>query len=187
MGERRLVSILLARHAESTWNAERRWQGQGDPSLSALGRTQAVALAAELRGRGVRAVVASDLLRAAETARIVASGLGVGLRLDPRLRERDVGTWSGLAHDEVLWLHAADVARLRAGDPELRPGGGETRLALETRVRAALAEIVTEHASGAVAVITHLGVIRVLDPQARVGNAAVWTPHGDPSHELEVT
>jgi len=176
MGELALEGILLARHAESTWNAERRWQGQGDPPLSALGRTQAAALARELQPRGVGAVVASDLLRAAETAEIVGAVLGVRVRLDARLRERDVGTWSGLLHEEIVRLHAAELDLLRSGDPAVRPGGGETSRALEVRVRAALAEIAADRASSPVAVITHLGVIRVLEADARVGNASVWEP-----------
>jgi len=59
------------RHAESEWNAQGRWQGQRDPALSERGRAQANELATSLARAGVEAIVASDLVRAHETALIV--------------------------------------------------------------------------------------------------------------------
>ena len=66
------TSFLLIRHAESTWNAEGRWQGHGDPPLSERGRRQAAGLAHELASEPVDLLLASDLVRAAETAAGVA-------------------------------------------------------------------------------------------------------------------
>ncbi len=168
--------MWIARHAESTWNAEGRWQGQGDPPLSRLGERQAQALAQRLARRGVRSLVSSDLARAAQTAAIAGQRLGVAPRLEPRLRERDVGAWSGLRPAEIADRFPEELARMRAGDPDLRPGGGESFRELETRVRAAFAEIAAEGDAGGVAVITHLGVIRVLEPQVQVRHAAFWMP-----------
>ncbi|MEY2406219.1 MAG: glucosyl-3-phosphoglycerate phosphatase, partial [Acidimicrobiaceae bacterium] len=84
------VRILLVRHGQSEWNALGRWQGQADPPLSDLGRLQAHAAAHALGAVG--AVFASDLVRAAETAAIIAAELGVGpVVIDADLRERDAG------------------------------------------------------------------------------------------------
>jgi probable phosphoglycerate mutase len=168
--------VWIARHAESIWNAQGRWQGQGDPPLSQRGEMQAHALGERLARCGVGTLISSDLVRAAQTARIAGLRLGLAPRLEPRLRERDVGTWSGLAHAEVERRFAQELVRLRAGDPELRPGGGESARELETRVRAAFAEIAAEANEGSVAVITHLGVIRVFEPQVLVEHAGLWTP-----------
>src|SRR5258705_386351 len=83
----------------STWNADGRWQGWADPSLSEAGRDQADAAATLLADAGETfpgGVVSSDLARARETADIVAVAMSLGeVRLDPALRERDVGAWSG--------------------------------------------------------------------------------------------
>jgi broad specificity phosphatase PhoE len=168
--------VWIARHAESTWNAEERWQGQGDPPLSGLGERQAQALAERLASRRVHTLISSDLARAAQTAAIASKRLGVEPRFEARLRERDVGAWSGLAHQEITRRFPEELARMRAGDPDLRPGGGESFRELEARVRAAFAEIAAQKNVDGVAVITHLGVIRVLEPQVKVAHAGFWTP-----------
>jgi broad specificity phosphatase PhoE len=163
--------LVLARHAESTWNAERRWQGQLDPPLSERGREQAHALGRELAGEGIRAIVASDLVRARETARLVAATLRCELELEPRLRELDVGGWSGLTLDEITARWPEDLARLRAGDLDVRPGGGESRRELRIRVMAALEAAAARRAGTRFAVVTHAGVVRTLLWTVRLDNA----------------
>jgi probable phosphoglycerate mutase len=170
-GETRL---LLIRHAESTWNAAGRWQGQGDPPLSPRGREQARGLAGAVAGEGIAAVVASDLVRARETAEILADLLGLELEVEPRLRELDVGRWSGLSHAEIARRFPEELAGLRAGVSDVRPGGGETWEELRARARAAVLAIDRRHPGRRVAVVTHSGLLRVLAGQ-RLGNAGVFT------------
>src|SRR5919109_4497125 len=93
--------IILARHGETDWNRERRWQGHSDRPLNGTGRAQAQALADELAGQPIAAVYSSDLLRAHETARIVADRLGLDVVTVPGLRERRFGSWEGLQDVEV--------------------------------------------------------------------------------------
>jgi glucosyl-3-phosphoglycerate phosphatase len=84
------ATLLVIRHGRSEWNAIGRWQGHADPPLSELGRRQAILAAASIGA--VDAIVSSDLLRAAETAAIIAQKLGVGpVVVDERLGERDAG------------------------------------------------------------------------------------------------
>src|SRR5262249_43768559 len=71
------VRLLLARHAESVWNAERRFQGRTDIALSARGRAQAEALGRALRGYGVAAAYVSPFRRARETAELALAGTGL--------------------------------------------------------------------------------------------------------------
>ena len=95
-----MTRALLIRHGQSEWNADGRWQGQADPPLTDLGRHQALHASRNLGV--VDAIVASDLQRATETALIIAGELGVGpLVLEPGLRERDAGEWSGLTRAEI--------------------------------------------------------------------------------------
>ena len=95
-----MTRVLLIRHGQSEWNADGRWQGQADPPLTDLGRHQALHASRNLGV--VDAIVASDLQRATETALIIAGELGVGpLVLEPGLRERDAGEWSGLTRAEI--------------------------------------------------------------------------------------
>jgi broad specificity phosphatase PhoE len=165
--------ILLIRHGESTWNAAGRWQGWGNPPLSAHGRAQARALAERLTGSGVVRLLSSDLARAAETAAILGGALGLETEPDPRLRERDLGRWSGLTEAEIVAAFPDELARFRARDPAVRPGGGESRAAFLARVLPGLEALAEAAAAGPLAVVTHLGVMRLLLPEQRPANAEV--------------
>jgi XTP/dITP diphosphohydrolase len=121
------AEFVLIRHAESIWNAEQRWQGQSDPPLSARGVAQAEAVARMLAQQRADRLLCSDLRRARETAEIVGRALGLAPIADSRLRELDVGRWSGLTRGEIELFDAPLLRRFDAEDPEVRAGGGETR------------------------------------------------------------
>jgi len=174
--------LWLIRHAESSWNALGRWQGWSDPGLSARGRDQADQLARELAGARLEAIVTSDLRRARETANIVATALQVELTVDPRLRERDIGSWAGLTTPEIAGRWPDALARLRERDPELRPGGGESVRDVQARVRAFLDDLAARPDPGRVALVTHGGVIRALGAAAAVANASVLASTLDALH-----
>jgi probable phosphoglycerate mutase len=161
--------VLLVRHGQSEWNALGRWQGQADPPLSDLGRAQARAAARALGT--VDAIFASDLQRAAETAAIIAQELGVGpVVLDPDLRERDAGEWSGLTRAEIEERYPGYLPddRHRAFAPNdddgpQRPPGWEPDEQLLARARHALATIQGAVPEGDVLAVTHGGLIYVLE------------------------
>jgi probable phosphoglycerate mutase len=167
----REVVFWLIRHAESTWNAAGRWQGQEDPPLSERGRRQAAGLARALAGEGVESLITSDLARAFETASIVGRALGLQPRPEPALRELDAGAWSGLPRSEIARRDAEALVRFDSGDANTPAGGGETRRDVARRARRALLAIGRENASCRLAVVTHAGVIRSLLPDVRVANA----------------
>ncbi|UCE85487.1 MAG: histidine phosphatase family protein, partial [Deltaproteobacteria bacterium] len=112
------MDALLIRHGQSTWNAAGRWQGQGDPPLSDAGRRQARALAGALAAARARfdALLSSDLARARETAAILGEALSLEPEIEPRLRERNVGSWSGRTRREIERSWPEELARVRAGD-----------------------------------------------------------------------
>lgn len=167
------TSFLLIRHAESVWNAEGRWQGHGDPPLSDRGLDQARRLAGELATEPIDVLITSDLLRARETARPLATARHLVPETDPRLRELDVAAWTGLCRDEIERKDSQLLEEFENEDPEIRPGGGETRLELRERVRRAIAEWTEAHAGRRITLVTHLGVIRALTGQ-EIPNAT-WT------------
>ncbi|GAA1618641.1 histidine phosphatase family protein [Kribbella sancticallisti] len=153
------VELVLLRHGESRWNAEDRYQGQQGTGLSPLGRHQAKLAAEYLRGSSFDVVVASDLQRVTETLRPYVDGGCPPVRVDPRWREIDVGTWGGRTFAEVLAEEPEVVAAFARGEDVAR-GGGETFAQLRDRVWAAVADLA---AGGArrVLVGTHGGPIRV--------------------------
>jgi probable phosphoglycerate mutase len=161
----------LLRHGQSVWNAEGRWQGHGDPQLTALGREQARAAGEQLAEHGIERIVASDLVRALETAQIVGRALGLAPEVDPRWRERALGVWTGLTREEIQMRWPAQYAHFRSHDAQARPGGGESDAMLRARARAALAALRERHAGARVLVVTHRGIARMLVPEAPLGNA----------------
>jgi broad specificity phosphatase PhoE len=152
------VEITFVRHAQSEANVAGRWQGHGDAALSEEGREQARALAHRFAGHRFDRVVASDLSRAADTAR----GVSAQVSLDPRWREVDVGAWEGLTREEVLARFPDEVRALQRGE-NVPIGGGESWLDLLHRVRSALDDLKAQMAEGERAlVVSHGGVIHAL-------------------------
>ena len=166
--------MWIIRHAESTWNAEGRWQGQADPPLSARGSEQAERLALRLADVDFALLITSDLHRAAATAAGIGQRLGLDARPDPRLREIDAGHWSGLTHEEIETQDGAALAHFRSGDADARAGGGESRREAAARASQALREAAREAAGSCVAVVTHGGIVRSLFHGVQLSNTE-WT------------
>jgi len=120
--------VRIVRHGESEGNFAGSLQGSRlDTPLSALGLRQAECLAARLAGEAIDAVWASPMVRARETAAVVAAPLGLGVLLDADLVEFDWGIWSGRPFTGEIEKEVSDVrARWRAGETEVSPSGGES-------------------------------------------------------------
>ena len=159
-----MTTILLARHGESDWNRERRWQGHADRPLTEHGVEQAHALAERLGDIDLDAVYSSDLLRARATAEAVAAPRGLDVRIVPDLREVDVGSWSGLTREEARDRFPSDFVRWLDGSQGW--GDGETYETMSERVLAALATIIAAHPEGRVLVVAHGGPIRAIHAAA---------------------
>lgn len=160
-----MVEALVLRHAQSTWNASGRWQGQADPPLSSEGEAQVGRAAAAVRPLGpFELVISSDLTRATATARLLIEVLGWPAQHveEPLLREYDVGKWSGLDRTgiEDRWPGALlhfDSGRLDA------PPGGESRSNFDARVKDGLSHVEKECSRAGVRrtlMVVHGGVIR---------------------------
>jgi broad specificity phosphatase PhoE len=133
--------IWLARHGETAYNAERRFQGQGTVPLSERGLEQARELAGEAAGHGFASLWSSPLPRARQTAEVVAERLGLAIADEPRLMETDAGDWTDRPFAEVQASDPERFAAFVAGDPAFAFPGGESFSAQQERVSAALADI----------------------------------------------
>jgi broad specificity phosphatase PhoE len=167
-----VTTILLARHGETDWNRDGRWQGWADPPLNEAGRAQARELAEQLRSTPFDAVYSSDLRRAHETAEIVAAPHEVPVIIERGLREIDVGSWSGLTRTQI-------EERFPDGS---RPDG-ETREQHLARVLATVERIAREHAGSRLLIVSHGGTMRALrslasdEPHHPIANCGVIELH----------
>jgi broad specificity phosphatase PhoE len=156
--------ILIARHGQSDWNATRRWQGHTDRPLTQKGRGQAEALAARLAHIDLDAVYSTDLRRAHDTAAVVADSQGLDVRVEPDLREVDVGSWSGLTRAEAEVRFPEGFARWQEGYPGW--DDGESYEQMTDRVITAVKRIAAAHPDERVLVVSHGGPIRAMHAEA---------------------
>jgi probable phosphoglycerate mutase len=157
-----MTRLILLRHGRTSWNAERRFQGQADPPLDEVGRAQAFEVAALVAALNPDRLVSSDLARARQTATIVAAAVGLEVEVDERLRERSLGHWEGLTREDVEQRYPAEFAEWVAGRDVLNRGG-ETRDEVAERAAAALGDqpevgtlVVVTHSATAMAVCNHV-------------------------------
>jgi glucosyl-3-phosphoglycerate phosphatase len=157
-----VTRLVLVRHGETDWNVDGRWQGQGGEGLSARGHAQSEATARHLaRAYPDTVLVArSDSQRVEETARPLTDLLDAPVIVDPRLREIDVGRWSGRTRAEVQATDPEGWAAYRRGD-DVAIGGGETVSQLRRRAVAALIDVAARAGRGPAIVITHGWTLRV--------------------------
>ena len=185
--------IIAIRHGETTWNVDTRIQGQLDIPLNNTGRHQAERMAQALSDEPITAIYASDLSRAWETAQYLGRALDVQAVREEGLRERGFGDFEGKTFAEIEALLPEQSLRWRKRDPEFAPTGGESLLALRSRVVEAAQRLAAEHPGELIALVGHGGVMDVLyrcatrlDLQAprtwALGNTAInrllWSPEG---------
>jgi 2,3-bisphosphoglycerate-dependent phosphoglycerate mutase len=166
--------LWLIRHGESTWNTLGLAQGHSDQAeLTSRGQRQAAKVAERFRGLAVRAVYASDLRRAQQTAVPLAAAVGIPVVLDARLRERSLGVLEGTSSISI----GPSVTGVRSGrviDADARPERGESVRDLYRRAAAfcddlAAGKLPGGHGraghgrAGDVVVVAHGGTLRVLN------------------------
>ena len=160
-----MTDLVLVRHGETEWNRVGRVQGRTDIPLNDTGREQARATARRLADEHFDAVAASPLSRAAETAQIIADGLGIGpVELVDALVERNYGASEGMTDKD---LDAMFGGRLQAT---------ESREDIIARVTPALLAIAERHPDQRVLVVSHGGVIGSL---VRDATRWVWPEPGE--------
>jgi len=146
-----MTMIYLVRHGETDWNRARRIQGSTDIPLNDTGRAQAAATGSLLARRSWSAVYASPLVRAYETAAIIADELGLPAPVPvPEIVERNYGAAEGLTGAEIEQRY-----------PNLVPGR-ESRDEVAARAIPAILALAEAHPGESIVVVSHGGVIRTL-------------------------
>jgi probable phosphoglycerate mutase len=158
-----LTRITAIRHGETEWNLARRVQGHTDIGLSASGREQAARVARALaEGERIDAIYSSDLARAFETAAAIGAAVGVPVRAEPGLRERNFGRAEGLTFDDFSRRWPEDAERWRKRDPHWQSDNGESLHQLRERIAGVADRLGSENLGKHIVVVTHGGVLDVL-------------------------
>jgi broad specificity phosphatase PhoE len=150
--------LFLVRHAESTYNRQKKIQGQKDPQLSAYGRKEAERLAKRFRQLKFAAVYSSPLQRAQETARIIV-GKRRKIICEDGLLEWGLGKWEGKTVPEIRRAYGDAFRRWVHMPSKVPVPGGEDFKEFVARVRHTLGAIAKRHPDGNVLVVCHGGVI----------------------------
>lgn len=168
------MRLYVARHGETDWNYDGRYQGQRESTLTQLGRRQAHALAGALAGSKPARIVASPLQRCVETARELAGRLQLPVETDVRLLEIAHGTWEGRLREEIEQTDGERMRAWREAPHTVTFAGGESLADVDSRWRA-FADSLPGHND--VVVVTHDVLVRlaILSATHRSG-AELWKP-----------
>ena len=151
-------TLVIWRHGETDHNASGIWQGQLDTALADTGRKQAHIAAAALAAYSPSMIVSSDLMRAADTARILAKRVNLPVRYDDRLREIHAGQWQGMTAGDVAEQFPQEQAALLAGEDIQRGVHGESLAQVAERTSAAVDSLLADLGPGECAVMVTHGV-----------------------------
>lgn len=150
--------VHFVRHGETTYNAERRVQGQmNEVPLSETGRRQAIEIAETLASTHASAIISSDLLRAMDTARSIAARLDLPVTPEPALRERHFG----VAQDRLYADFDEDTRARWWSNMHDRFDGGESWADVYDRVAAFLDGLRAHAPARELILVAHGGSVNV--------------------------
>ena len=150
------MKLILIRHGETYWNAERRIQGgDSDIELNNTGLNQAKKLAAFLKNEPITAILSSPLQRATATAEVIASHHQLSVKVDQGLRELRVGELEGMSVSNLSTTFSQFLMQLWQGKGSTKLPNGESLSDLQRRAWKAVESLLTQHKDGTVAVVSH--------------------------------
>jgi|SRR5690554_6860365 len=154
-----VTEFCLVRHGSTDWNIEGRIQGCTDTPLNEQGRREAARTGRELKEKGWEGIVASDLSRAGETAKIIGAQLGLEVLYFPELRERDFGPLEGKRRVEL-------EKKYPGWHPQKDLPGLESKADLRNRAERALTYLARIFAGHRIVVVSHGGLLKAFFHQA---------------------
>jgi broad specificity phosphatase PhoE len=157
-----LIKIYVARHGETTWNAEMRIQGRSDPGLTSRGEAQSLALLGELRDQPISAIYTSTLQRSIRTAEPIARHLGLVIQKRPELDEINFGVLEGKTLPEMDEVARHEWEEFRVNRLRYRIPGAESYLDVANRLGPFVAFVLRNHQEEEVLVVGHRAVNRML-------------------------
>lgn len=177
--------LYVTRHGQTDANLQNRVQGQGDTPLNAQGLAQAEALADYFCERSARLpvdrIVSSDLVRARQTAEVLARRLKALATFHPELRARRMGDFEGRTHAELQALDPEAFGRLKHDPRFVPPGGGESVNDLRARAMPFVARLVAENPGRHVVLVSHHKVCQLVLGELVEGGRMTRIPNARPA------
>ena len=156
------TEIILIRHGETEWNSQHRMQGHSNSDLSSVGQAQIQALGQWMKNVHFDHIYSSDSLRAKHTAEAITQFSGHKLKIDLRLREKNLGVFEGLTSEEARERHPEVFRLFKTAGSKYVIDEGESTQQLQDRALEIVDEIRIKHPEERVLLVTHGGFIRVV-------------------------
>lgn len=156
------TEIILIRHGETEWNSQQRMQGHSNSDLSSVGQAQIQALGQWMKNVPFDHIYSSDSLRAKQTAEAITQFSGHELKIDLRLREKNLGVFEGLTSEEARERHPEVFRLFKTAGSKYVIDEGESTQQLQDRALEIVNEIRIKHPEEHVLLVTHGGFIRVV-------------------------
>ncbi|MBI1824586.1 MAG: histidine phosphatase family protein [Nitrospirae bacterium] len=160
------TSVIYLRHGKTDFPDERFYSRKDDPHLSLEGKGQAERLGRWIKGSGIPFLYSSPLNRTMETAAFISEGLNIKITPKAGLEERAMGQWEGLTPAEVKEQFPDQFRNWKENLLGYSPPGGESWKEFAARIVRTVEQIKGEHLFQRIAVVTHVGPIRVLVSKA---------------------
>ena len=156
------TEIILIRHGETEWNSQQRMQGHSNSDLSSVGQAQIQALGQWMKIVPFDHIYSSDSLRAKQSAEAITQFSGHELKIDLRLREKNLGVFEGLTSEEARERHPEVFRLFKTAGSKYVIDEGESTQQLQDRALEIVNEIRIKHPEERVLLVTHGGFIRVV-------------------------
>ena len=158
-------TVIFVRHADTPWTHSGRYQGQTDVALSAIGIDRANEVASRLAGLPIACVISSPLVRALQTATMIARALKLpSPQIEPRLTELAYGTWEGWTQSDVKRLWPDQLLLWKSKPADFEFPGGESLRCVDDRLQGFLSEQTGRFDSDPrpIVAVTHQAVMRLV-------------------------
>lgn len=153
--EETILRIVLIRHGETNWNRNHRFQGRSDIELNEKGRSQAAALALTLRNESLKAIYASPITRAVETAKIINNYHQVPIEQRDGLMEMDLGDFDGIYYNDFMKEQPEFLKKWMKDPASVRMSNGESLQEVQERAWGVVEEIAETYYEGSVLLCGH--------------------------------
>lgn len=157
-----MIRIYVARHGETTWNAEMRIQGRSDPGLSPKGQAQSLVLLHWLKEQPISAIYTSTLQRTVQTVEPLASYLGLPIQRQPELDEMSFGAWEGKQFSDFDQRMKEEWERFRKNGFTFRGHQGENYTDVANRLKPFVDRVLRDHEGQEILIVGHRAANRML-------------------------